>query len=164
MGVSQRAHLAELVDALVLGTSDFGCAGSSPAVGTSLHPRSPAQPMGFLYIIGNRGQTKIGITANIQRRMNELKPEKIYKVVASPRYKQLEKELHRLFAHKRLHGSEYFSLNWFERRRACRVARRAGKNVRFPHGTPWGQGEHLMNCGVALGICFLVMAVGLTVF
>ena len=92
--------------------------------------------MGFLYVIKSKGLTKIGVTVDIQRRMNELKPDKICQVVELPRERELEKKLHRLFADKRLPGSEYFFLSWTERRRACRLARQAGKRVRFSHPAP----------------------------
>ena len=119
--------------------------------------------MGFLYIIKNRGQTKIGITVNIPRRMKELKPDKVCQIVELPgkREKELEKKLHRQFADKRLPGSEYFSLNWTERRRACSLARRAGKSVRFPcRQVPRQAMAHWLSPGVALEVCGFGLAVG----
>ena len=116
--------------------------------------------MGFLYIIKNKRQTKIGITVDIQRRMKELKPDKILQIVelSGKGEKELEKKLHRQFADKRLRGSEYFSLNWAERVRACSLARRAGKAVGFPCQAPvkahWGRP------GLALEICGLGLAAG----
>ena len=119
--------------------------------------------MGFLYIIKNRGQTKIGITVNIPRRMKELKPDKVCQIVELPgkREKELEKKLHRQFADKRLPGSEYFSLNWTERIRACSLARRAGKSVRFPcHPAPRQAMAHWLSPGVVLEVCGFGLAVG----
>ncbi len=114
--------------------------------------------MGFLYIIKNGALTKIGITVDIQRRMKELKPDRIYQVVKLPRERELEKKLHRLFADKRLPGSEYFSLNRSERRRACSLARRAGKTVQFPYQAP--ADPHWVSPGVVLEVCGLGLAVG----
>ena len=113
--------------------------------------------MGFLYIIKNKRQTKIGITVDIQRRMKELKPDKILQIVevSGKGEKELEKKLHRQFADKRLRGSEYFSLNWTERRRACNLARRAGKSIRFPYDQASRQvlAHWLSPGGVVLGVC-----------
>ena len=94
--------------------------------------------MGFLYVIRSRGLTKIGITGNLRRRMNELKPDRVCQVVKCSRdgEKALEKKLHQRFARKRLPGSEYFFLSCAERQRACRLARRAGERVQFPYQPP----------------------------
>ena len=119
--------------------------------------------MGFLYIIKNRGQTKIGITVDIPRRMKELKPDKIFQIVELPekRERELEQKLHRQFADKRLPGSEYFSLNRTERRRACSLARRAGKSVRFPyHQAPRQAMAHWLSPSVVLEVCGFGLAVG----
>ena len=122
--------------------------------------------MGFLYIIGSRDLTKIGITVDIRRRMNELKPDQIYQVVELPNPRELEKELHRLFDAKRLPGSEYFDLNHSERREVCSLARDHGKEVPFSpsHQTkrkglkPETKRKGLRP-GVILGICGLGLAV-----
>ena len=119
--------------------------------------------MGFLYIIKNKGQIKIGITVDIPRRMKELKPDKIFQIVELPkkRERELEKKLHRQFADKRLPGSEYFSLNWTERRRACNLARRAGKSIRFPYDQASRQVlAHWLSPGVVLEVCGFGLAVG----
>ncbi len=119
--------------------------------------------MGFLYIIKNKGQTKIGITVDIPRRMKELKPDKIFQIVELPkkRERELEKKLHRQFADKRLPGSEYFSLNWIERRRACNLARRAGKSIRFPYDQASRQVlARWLSPGVVLEVCGFGLAVG----
>ena len=117
--------------------------------------------MGFLYIIRRRGLTKIGITVDIQRRMNELKPDKVCQIVRLPRERELENKLHRLFADKRLQGSEYFFLNWAERRRACRLARRLGERVQFSYQASHQGKTHRVRVspGVALEICGLGLAV-----
>ena len=116
--------------------------------------------MGFLYIIKTKRLTKIGITADIQRRMNELKPDKVHQIVTLPRERELEKKLHRLFADKRLPGSEYFFLSWTERRKACRLARRAGQCVRFPYQAPRQAMARWRSPGVVLEVCGFALAVG----
>ena len=117
--------------------------------------------MGFLYVIKSKGLTKIGVTVDIQRRMNELKPDKICQVVELPRERELEKKLHRLFADKRLPGSEYFFLSWTERRRACRLARQAGKRVRFSHQAPRQTTARCwLRPTVVLEVCGLGLAAG----
>ena len=116
--------------------------------------------MGFLYIIKTKKLTKIGITTDIQRRMNELKPDEVHQIVTLPRARELEKNLHRLFADKRLPGSEYFFLTWTERRKACRLARRAGRRVRFPYQAPRQAGNRWLSPGVALEVCGFGLAVG----
>ena len=115
--------------------------------------------MGFLYIIKRKALTKIGITVDIRRRMNELKPDTVCQIVKLPRERELEKKLHRLFADKRLPGSEYFFLSWAERRRACSLARRAGKTVRFPRQAP-ARTHWTMSPGMTLEICGVGLAVG----
>lgn len=115
--------------------------------------------MGFLYIVQNKGRTKIGRTENLQRRMRELKPDKVWQVVELPENKELERELHRRFADKRLHGSEYFSLNRAERRTACTVAARDGQIVPI-YQIPSQAKPHWVSPGVALGLCGLSFAVG----
>ena len=117
--------------------------------------------MGFLYIIRRGDLTKIGITVDIRRRMNELKPDHICQVVKLPRERELERKLHRLFDAKRLRGSEYFSLNRFERMRACCLARRSGKRVRFPYQAPHQTRRKGVRPGVILEICGLGLATGI---
>ena len=121
--------------------------------------------MGFLYIIKRKALTKIGVTVDIQRRMNELKPDKVWQVVELPEKKEavLERELHRQFADKRLHGSEYFSLNRAECRTACTVAARDGQIVPI-YQIPSQAKPHWVSPGVALGLCGLSFAAGVALF
>ena len=112
--------------------------------------------MGFLYIIQSKGLTKIGITGHVQRRMNELKPDKVHQIVELSGEKELEKNLHQRFKSKRLRGSEYFSLSRAERSRACSLARRAGKRVRFPYQAK----VHRVSPVVVMEICGLSLAIG----
>ena len=121
--------------------------------------------MGFLYIVNSQGLTKIGITADIQRRMNELKPDRIYQVVKLSREREREKKLHQLFTDKRLQGSEYFFLSWAERRRACRLARQGGERVKFPYRADCQARTHWLwwvghGSGALVGVFGFGLAVG----
>lgn len=71
--------------------------------------------MGFLYVIGYRNLTKIGITQNLQRRMRELGPDVIYRVFMSPDYEELEKKAHASWAEKRVPQSEWFLMEDVDR-------------------------------------------------
>ena len=67
--------------------------------------------MGFLYVVGCHGMTKIGITTNLERRMRELNPDLIYQVFMSTEHEVLERDAHELYADKRLPQSEWFKLD-----------------------------------------------------
>ncbi len=71
--------------------------------------------MGFLYVIGYRNLTKIGITQNLQRRMRELGPDVIYRVFMSPDYEELERKAHASWAEKRVPQSEWFLMEDVDR-------------------------------------------------
>jgi len=71
--------------------------------------------MGFLYVIGCHGMTKIGITTNLERRMRELRPHCIYQVFMSLEHEVLERDAHELHADKRLPQSEWFKLDQDDR-------------------------------------------------
>ena len=71
--------------------------------------------MGFLYVIGYRNLTKIGITQNLQRRMKELGPDVIYRVSMSPDYEELERKAHASWAEKRVPQSEWFLMEDVDR-------------------------------------------------
>lgn len=66
---------------------------------------------GFVYFIRNRDLYKIGITENLLRRFDELKPDEILNVVRCSNFKQLEHELHKQFKSVRLPQTEYFRLS-----------------------------------------------------
>jgi hypothetical protein len=68
-------------------------------------------PFGFIYFIRNQSLYKIGITTNLLRRLNELRPDEVLNVARCANYQVLEKELHRLFAMKRVAQTEYFRLD-----------------------------------------------------
>ena len=66
---------------------------------------------GFVYLIRNEDIYKIGITENLLRRMDQLKPDEILNVVRCKNFRELEKDLHSLFKDVRLPQSEYFRLS-----------------------------------------------------
>ncbi|MBO8093647.1 MAG: GIY-YIG nuclease family protein [Prosthecochloris sp.] len=68
--------------------------------------------MGYVYLIRNGGLHKIGITTDMAKRMEQLKPDEIieYKEMGV-NYKDYERNLHRKYAHCRLPQTEYFRLS-----------------------------------------------------
>lgn len=66
---------------------------------------------GFIYFIRNQGLYKIGITTNLLRRFNELRPDEVLNVVRCANYQEAEKDLHRMFSEKRVTQTEYFRLD-----------------------------------------------------
>lgn len=65
---------------------------------------------GFVYLIRNGDLCKIGITENLLRRMDELKPDEILNVVRCPNFVEVEKQLHSRYKDVRLPQTEYFRL------------------------------------------------------
>ena len=66
---------------------------------------------GFVYLIRNEDIFKIGITDNLLRRFNQLKPDEVLNVVRCSNYETLEKDLHKKFKKNRIPQTEYFRLN-----------------------------------------------------
>ena len=66
---------------------------------------------GFVYLVRNGDLYKIGITQNVQRRMTQLKPDKVLKTVRCSNFKEVERQLHARFKKVRIPQSEYFRLN-----------------------------------------------------
>ena len=66
---------------------------------------------GHIYLIKNKDLYKIGVTKDFKRRMKELKPDEIVKVLRIDSYKTLEKKLHRRYKDSRIPQTEYFRLN-----------------------------------------------------
>ena len=66
---------------------------------------------GFVYLIRNEDIFKIGVTDNLLRRFNQLKPDEVLNVVRCSNYESLEKELHKKFKKNRIPQTEYFRLN-----------------------------------------------------
>ena len=66
---------------------------------------------GFVYLIRNDDIFKIGITDNLLRRFNQLKPDEVLNVVRCSNYENLEKDLHKKFKKNRIPQTEYFRLD-----------------------------------------------------
>lgn len=66
---------------------------------------------GFVYFILNGDLCKIGITENLLRRMEQLKPDEILNVVRCQNFADLERDLHSRFKEERLPQTEYFRLS-----------------------------------------------------
>ena len=66
---------------------------------------------GFVYLIRNDDIYKIGITDNLLRRFNQLKPDEVLNVVRCSNFESLEKELHKKFKEYRIPQTEYFRLS-----------------------------------------------------
>ncbi|MDC0250875.1 GIY-YIG nuclease family protein [Synechococcus sp. AH-551-P21] len=69
------------------------------------------QSFGFVYFVRNGDLCKIGITENLLRRMDQLKPDEVLNVVRCSNYEELERTLHKLFRDVRLPQTEYFRLS-----------------------------------------------------
>ena len=65
---------------------------------------------GFVYFIKNEDIYKIGITDNLMRRLNQLKPDEVINTVRCTNYETLEKQLHKKFKMHRIPQTEYFRL------------------------------------------------------
>ena len=65
---------------------------------------------GFVYFIKNEDIYKIGITDNLLRRLNQLKPDEVINTVRCTNYETLEKQLHKKFKNQRIPQTEYFRL------------------------------------------------------
>jgi len=66
---------------------------------------------GFVYFIRNKDLFKIGITTDLKRRMDELKPSEILNCVRCKNYKEIEKKMHAHFKSRRIPQTEYFRLD-----------------------------------------------------
>ncbi len=66
---------------------------------------------GFVYFIRNKDLFKIGITTDLKRRMDELKPCEILNSVRCKNYTTVEKDLHIFFKDSRIPQTEYFRLD-----------------------------------------------------
>lgn len=69
------------------------------------------QSFGFVYFVRNGDLCKIGITENLLRRMDQLKPDEVLNVVRCSNYEELERTLHKRFRDVRLPQTEYFRLS-----------------------------------------------------
>jgi len=76
--------------------------------------RSPGESdscLGFVYLVRNQDLFKIGITLDLKRRMEELKPDEIVNTIKCRNFRDVEKDLHSLFRSERLPQTEYFRLD-----------------------------------------------------
>ena len=69
------------------------------------------QSFGFVYFVRNGDLCKIGITENLLRRMDQLKPDEVLNVVRCSNYEELERTLNKRFRDVRLPQTEYFRLS-----------------------------------------------------
>ena len=69
---------------------------------------------GWLYLIRNGDLYKIGITKNFERRMRQLKPDKVVTKFYSADFLKLERELHNRYKQVRIPQTEYFRLEDYQ--------------------------------------------------
>ena len=62
-------------------------------------------------VFRNGDLCKIGITENLLRRMDQLKPDEVLNVVRCKNFRELEKDLHSLFKEVRIPQTECFRLS-----------------------------------------------------
>jgi hypothetical protein len=67
--------------------------------------------LGFVYLVRNQDLFKIGITSDLKRRMEELKPDEIVNTIKCRNFRDVERDLHSLFRGERLPQTEYFRLD-----------------------------------------------------
>ena len=65
---------------------------------------------GFVYLLKNEDIYEIGITNDLMRRLNQLKPDEIINTVKCSNYESLELLLHKKFKKYRIPQTEYFRL------------------------------------------------------
>ncbi|WP_170950476.1 GIY-YIG nuclease family protein [Synechococcus sp. N32] len=99
----RRAFLNNLLSAIRNPSLEGDVEDFADAVASSSH--------GFIYFVRNGDLCKIGITENLLRRMEELKPDEILNVLRCSNFRELEKELHSRFKGVRLPQTEYFRLS-----------------------------------------------------
>ena len=75
---------------------------------------SSIRTKGFVYFIRNENIYKIGITDNLLRRFNQIKPDEVLNIVRCSNYRNLEKELHKKFKEYRIPQTEYFRLDKYQ--------------------------------------------------
>ena len=69
---------------------------------------------GYVYFVRNQDLYKIGITADLLRRLRELRPDEVLNIVRCLNYQEIERELHLMFSSKRVPQTEYFRLEEHE--------------------------------------------------
>lgn len=80
-----------------------------------------AVSIGFVYLVRNGDLFKIGVTGDLLRRFNEIRPDEVLNVIRCCNHLDLEKKLHSHFAPKRIPQSEYFRLDSEELAEAHRL-------------------------------------------
>ena len=70
-----------------------------------------SEEIGYVYFVRNQDLYKIGITKDLKRRMDELKPDEIINTVRCKNSREVEKDLHDTFKDYRLPQTEYFRLD-----------------------------------------------------
>ena len=108
----EKAMLEVLIE--TQGMSDkakYMISGSEPKFVIEQYEPISTVEKGFVYLIRNDDIYKIGITDNLLRRFNQLKPDEILNVVRCSNYQSLEKELHKNFKDCRIPQTEYFRLD-----------------------------------------------------
>jgi hypothetical protein len=63
---------------------------------------------GFVYLIRNQELYKVGITSNLLKRMEQLKPDEALNVIKCRNFRELERQIHRTFKECRIPQTEYF--------------------------------------------------------
>ena len=84
---------------------------TSPKPVIKQHEKIDLVEKGFVYLIRNQDIYKIGITDNLLRRFNQLKPDEVLNVVRCSNFESLEKEIHQKFKEYRIPQTEYFRLS-----------------------------------------------------
>lgn len=67
--------------------------------------------VGFVYLVRNKDLFKIGITIDLKRRMDELRPDEIINTVKCKNFRAVERDLHSLYKTNRIPQTEYFRLD-----------------------------------------------------
>ncbi len=110
-------HLEALIKQELPFVKRQGAIGKKPLAPQNPLKKEKAIPIkkGWVYLIKSKDRHKIGQTANLLRRMKELKAadksNDLVHAVRCEKYLELEKELHSLYDQFRYQGSEIFILN-----------------------------------------------------
>ena len=70
--------------------------------------------IGYVYFLRNQDIYKIGITKDLDRRLNELNADELIYSITCSNYKEVEKELHDLYKEDRIPQTEYFRLDDYQ--------------------------------------------------
>jgi len=109
--------------------------------------------MGWVYLIRNEDLHKIGITNDIERRMSELKPTEVVKVVNTRDPRKLEKRLHKKYSLVRIPQSEYFRLSKFQVESAKKLMGEIESGKRPPRMLPQYRKSEAINPTLSNSTC-----------